>query len=134
LLSFKKRLKNYFNRKRLKNTSLLCNPQAKGIVKFTKIVTPRKPNSARRSVAKINLMSGYYVEGYIPGIGHNLRKHSLILLKGRGCRDLPGVRYKCIRGVLDLNGVLDRVKRRSIYGVPLPEVLKKKIRRKFRQN
>ena len=133
MLSFKKRLKKYFNKKRLKNSALLCNPQAKGIVKFTKIVTPRKPNSARRSVAKISLINGYYVEGYIPGIGHNLRKHSLILLKGKGCRDLPGVRYKCIRGVLDLNGVTDRLNRRSVYGISLPESLKKKIRRKFRQ-
>ena len=130
MLSFKKRLKKYFNKKRLKNSALLCNPQAKGIVKFTKIVTPRKPNSARRSVAKISLINGYYVEGYIPGIGHNLRKHSLILLKGKGCRDLPGVRYKCIRGVLDLNGVVDRLNRRSVYGISLPESLKKKIRRK----
>lgn len=133
LLSFKKRLKVYFNKKRLKNSALLGNPQSKGIVKFTKIVTPRKPNSARRSVAKVNLMNGYCIEGYIPGIGHNLRKHSLVLLKGRGCRDLPGVRYKCIRGKLDLNGVIDRISRRSIYGIPLPEVLKKRIRRKFRQ-
>ncbi len=79
-------------------------------------------------------MSNYAVNSYIPGIGHNLRKHSLVLIKGGGCRDLPGVNYKCIRGVFDFLKVQNRFNRRSVYGIPRPDYLKFKIRRKFRQN
>jgi small subunit ribosomal protein S12 len=78
-------------------------------------------------------MNSYTITSYIPGIGHNLRKHSLVLIQGGGCRDLPGVNYKCIRGVFDFSKVLNRNNRRSIYGIPRPDHLKLKVRRKFRQ-
>ena len=123
----------YFNKKRKKNSRLLFNPQCRGVVRLTRIVTPKKPNSARRSTAKVILVNSYAVSAYIPGIGHNLRKHSVVLVKGGRCRDLPGVSYRCTRGVFDLLGVSLRLKRRSIFGVPRPDYLKTKIRRKFRQ-
>ena len=110
------------------------NPQKKGIVIKTRIITPKKPNSARRPVVKIVLVSKKQTVAHIPGIGHNLRKHSNILIRGGGARDLPGVSYTCIRGVYDLSGVLNKQRRRSIYGVSIPENKKLKLRRKFRQN
>jgi small subunit ribosomal protein S12 len=97
-----------------------------------RIVTPRKPNSARRPVAKVILVNDKRVTAHIPGIGHSLRRYSQVLVRGGGARDLPGVRYTCVRGVYDCHGVVNKTKRRSIYGVPLDEKLKKKIRRKFR--
>jgi len=97
-----------------------------------RIVTPRKPNSARRPVAKVVLSNGKRVTAHIPGIGHNLRRHSEVLIRGGGARDLPGVRYTCVRGVYDLSGVLKKNRRRSIYGVEQPVAKKKKLRRKFR--
>jgi small subunit ribosomal protein S12 len=109
------------------------NPQARGVVMRARIVTPKKPNSARRPVVKVVLVNKNRVTAHIPGIGHNLRRHSTVLIRGGGARDLPGVSYSCIRGVFDLAGVLNRTMRRSIYGVPLKEHLKKKVRRKFRQ-
>ena len=78
-------------------------------------------------------MNGFAINSYIPGIGHNLRKHSLVLVRGRGARDLPGVNYSCIRGVYDFLKVLNRFNRRSIYGIPRPDALKTKVRRKYRQ-
>lgn len=110
------------------------NPQKKGIVIKTRIITPKKPNSARRPVVKIVLVNKKQTVAHIPGIGHNLRKHSNILIRGGGARDLPGVSYTCIRGVYDLSGVLNKQRRRSIYGVSIPENKKLKLRRKFRQN
>lgn len=98
-----------------------------------RIVTPRKPNSARRPVAKVVLSNRHRVTAHIPGIGHNLRRHSSVLIRGGGARDLPGVSYSCIRGVFDLAGVGHKTKRRSIYGVTRSEYLIKKIRRRFRQ-
>lgn len=109
------------------------NPQVRGIVIKTRIITPKKPNSARRPVAKISLVNKRETIAYIPGIGHNLRRHSNTLIRGGGARDLPGVSYTCIRGVYDLSSVLNKNRRRSIYGVAVPEHLKKKLRRKFRQ-
>lgn len=123
---------NLKNIKKLKK--LECNPQIKGIVIKTRVVTPKKPNSARRPVAKINLTNLNTTISHIPGIGHNLRKHSLVLVRGGNTRDLPGISHKCIRGVYDLSGVLNRFTRRSIFGVKQPESSKIKIRRKFRQN
>lgn len=117
-----------------KFTKLEFNPQLKGITLKTRISTPKKPNSAKRAVAKVNLSNLNSVICYIPGIGHNLRKHSLVLVRGGNERDLPGVSYKCIRGKYDLNSVQNRFTRRSLYGVKKPENLKKKVRRKFRQN
>lgn len=110
------------------------NPQKKAIVIKTRIVTPKKPNSARRPVAKISLLNKKQTIAHIPGINHNLRKHSNTLIRGGGARDLPGVSYTCIRGVYDLSSVLNRKRRRSIYGVSIPENKKKKLRRKYRQN
>lgn len=133
MLRLKNFLSLYKNKPKKFNTRLLNCPQARGIVKIARITTPRKPNSARRSTVKVNLMTNYFINSYIPGIGHNLRKHSLVLIRGGGCRDLPGVRYKCIRGVFDFLKVLNRFNRRSIYGIPRPDHLKFKIRRKFRQ-
>jgi len=109
------------------------NPFSKGITIKVFIITPKKPNSARRSVIKTEISIFKKVLAYIPGIGHNLKKHSLVLVSGRGARDLPGVSYRCIRGKYDLSGVLNRLSRRSIFGIKLADNLKKKIRRKFRQ-
>ena len=97
------------------------NPQNKGITLKTRVVTPKKPNSARRPVAKISLMNSNSLVAHVPGIGHNLRKHSLVLVRGGNTRDLPGVQHKCIRGVYDLANVLNRFTRRSLYGVKIPE-------------
>ena len=94
----------------------------------------KNPNSARRPVAKISLVNKKQTVAHIPGVGHNLRKHSNTLIRGGGARDLPGVSYTCIRGVYDLGSVLNKERRRSIYGVSIPENKKKKLRRKFRQN
>jgi small subunit ribosomal protein S12 len=120
--------------KKLKLNKLEKNPQVKGITIKTRVATPKKPNSARRPVAKINLMNLNNLVAHIPGIGHNLRKHSMVLIRGGNVKDLPGVSFKCIRGVFDLASVQNRLTRRSIYGVERPENLKLKIRRKFRQN
>lgn len=133
MLNVKKWYFFYKNIDNRSNSRLLDSPQARGIVQKARIVTPRKPNSARRSVVKVSLMNSYKITSYIPGIGHNLRKHSLVLVKGGGCRDLPGVNYKCIRGVFDFLKVQNRTNRRSIYGIPRPDYLKFKVRRKFRQ-
>lgn len=116
------------------NSVLQGNPQKKGMVLKTRIITPKKPNSAKRPVAKIILVNKRSIVSHIPGIGHNLRKHSNTLLRGGGARDLPGVNFTCIRGVYDLSSVLNRFRRRSIYGICIPENKKTKLRRKFRQN
>lgn len=96
---------------------LLVNPQKKAIVKRVRIQTPRKPNSARRQVVKLVLGRKRYTVAYIPGKGHTLKKHSRVLIRGGGARDLPGVFASCIRGVFDLKGCNYKTKRRSIYGV-----------------
>jgi len=114
--------------------ALKNNPQKKGVVKKARIVTPRKPNSARRPVAKIILSNERNLIAHLPGSGHNIRPHSNVLVRGGGARDLPGVRYSCIRGVYDFASLFEKRKRRSIYGVkkPMPISGIKKIRRKFR--
>ena len=132
---FLKKLKTQFKKKKKNLRALAGNPQRLCVVVRVRIVTPRKPNSARRQAVKAFIFSTKdfmrkHVTAYIPGSGHNLRKHSNVLVRGGGARDLPGVRYSCIRGVLDLSGVASKTKRRSIYGVPQP--IKKKPRRKFR--
>lgn len=129
---FKKSVLNKYFIKKVSKI-LAGNPQKKGMVLKTRIVTPKKPNSARRPVAKIFLVNKKQTVAHIPGIGHNLRKHSNVLIRGGGARDLPGVSYTCIRGVYDLNSVLNKNTRRSIYGVSIPENKKLKLRRKFRQ-
>ena len=95
--------------------------------------TPRKPNSALRKVVKIKLSNKLETVAYIPGIGHNLRKHSHVLIKHGGARDVPGVNYTCIRGVYDLAPVLNRTKRRSIYGIKRNKNSIKFIRRLHRK-
>lgn len=92
-------------------------PQRRGICIRVYVVTPKKPNSALRKVARVRLTSGFEVTAYIPGIGHNLQEHSIVLLRGGRVKDLPGVRYHVIRGVLDTTGVKNRKRGRSKYGV-----------------
>ena len=91
-------------------------PQKRGVCLQVKTVTPKKPNSALRKVARVRLSNGKEVTAYIPGEGHNLQEHSIVLVRGGRVRDLPGVRYKIIRGVLDTLGVSDRQQARSRYG------------------
>jgi len=109
------------------------NPQKKGTVKRARIVTPRKPNSARRPVAKTFLSNKKRITAHIPGVGHNIRSHSGVLIRGGGSRDLPGVRYSCIRGKYDFASI-NKNRRRSLYGAkkPLPTSGVKKVRRKHR--
>ena len=91
-------------------------PQKRGVCLQVKTMTPKKPNSALRKVARVRLVNGMEVTTYIPGIGHNLQEHSVVLVRGGRVKDLPGVRYKVIRGSLDASGVADRKKARSRYG------------------
>jgi small subunit ribosomal protein S12 len=107
-------------------------PQVKGTVRRPRIVTPRKPNSARRPVAKVALVNNKRVTAHLPGVGHNIRSHSAVLVRGGGARDLPGVRYTCVRGVYDFAGIPSKRRRRSIYGTKRPTDKIFKIRRKYR--
>jgi len=91
-------------------------PQRRGVCTRVYTTTPKKPNSALRKVARVRLTSGIEVTAYIPGIGHNLQEHSIVLVRGGRVKDLPGVRYKIVRGTLDTAGVRDRKKARSRYG------------------
>ena len=116
----------------LRYRALNNNPQVKGIAMRTRIVTPRKPNSARRPTAKIILTNKNRVTAHIPGSGYNIKRHSTLLVHGVGARDLPGVRYTCVRGVYDFLGVLKKTRRRSIYGTPIADTVKRKVRRKYR--
>ena len=93
-------------------------PHSRGWVNRATIVTPRKPNSAKRPVVKIFVRKGGRMTAHIPGIGHNLKKYTKVLTRGKGPRDLPGVRYSCVRGVLDFVGLKKKKRRRSIYGAP----------------
>lgn len=90
-----------------------------------KTTTPKKPNSALRKIARVRLSSGFEVTAYIPGEGHNLQEHSVVLIRGGRVKDLPGVRYHIVRGSLDTQGVKDRNKSRSKYGTKKPKVAKK---------
>jgi small subunit ribosomal protein S12 len=96
-------------------------PQRRGVCTRVYTTTPKKPNSALRKVAKIRLTNGFEVIGYIPGEGHNLQEHSVVLIRGGRVKDLPGVRYHIVRGVLDTQGVADRRQRRSKYGAKRPK-------------
>jgi small subunit ribosomal protein S12 len=97
------------------------NPQKRGVCVRVYTTTPKKPNSALRKVARVRLSNGYEVTCYIPGIGHNLQEHSIVLVRGGRVKDLPGVRYKIIRGALDAAGVKDRKQSRSKYGAKRPK-------------
>jgi small subunit ribosomal protein S12 len=103
-------------RKKTKSPALRGSPQRRGVCTRVYTITPRKPNSALRKVARVRLTSGVEVTAYIPGIGHNLQEHSIVLVRGGTTKDLPGVRYKVVRGTLDTAGVRDRKKARSRYG------------------
>ena len=103
-------------RKKTKSPALRGSPQRRGVCTRVYTITPRKPNSALRKVARVRLTSGVEVTAYIPGIGHNLQEHSIVLVRGGTTKDLPGVRYTVVRGVLDTAGVRDRKKARSRYG------------------
>ncbi len=97
------------------------SPQKRGVCTRVGTKTPKKPNSALRKVARVRLSNGYEVTSYIPGIGHNLQEHSVVLIRGGRVKDLPGVRYHIIRGTLDTAGVKDRMQARSKYGAKKPK-------------
>ena len=96
-------------------------PQKRGVCTVVKTMTPKKPNSALRKVARVRLTNGYEVTAYIPGVGHNLQEHSVVLIRGGRVKDLPGVRYHIIRGALDSAGVANRMQGRSKYGAKRPK-------------
>jgi small subunit ribosomal protein S12 len=96
-------------------------PQKRGVCVRVHTMTPKKPNSALRKVARVRLTNGYEITTYIPGIGHNLQEHSIVLVRGGRVKDLPGVRYHIVRGNLDASGVQDRKKSRSKYGAKRPK-------------
>ena len=104
-----------------KTPALKGNPQKRGVCTRVYTTTPKKPNSALRKVARVRLVNQMEVTAYIPGIGHNLQEHSIVLVRGGRVRDIPGVRYKVIRGALDAAGVNDRHQARSRYGVKKPK-------------
>ena len=104
-----------------KSRALNSCPQRRGVCTRVYTTTPKKPNSALRKVAKVRLTSGFESLCYIPGEGHNLQEHSVVLIRGGRVKDLPGVRYHVLRGVLDTQGVKDRKQRRSHYGVKKPK-------------
>jgi len=101
--------------------ALASCPQKRGVCTRVYTTTPKKPNSALRKVAKVRLSNGFEVISYIPGIGHNLQEHSVVLIRGGRVKDLPGVRYHVVRGVLDTQGVKDRKSSRSKYGAKKPK-------------
>jgi small subunit ribosomal protein S12 len=104
-----------------KSPALVSCPQRRGVCTRVYTTTPKKPNSALRKVAKVRLSNGFEVISYIPGIGHNLQEHSVVLIRGGRVKDLPGVRYHIVRGVLDLQGVNGRLRSRSKYGTKRPK-------------
>ncbi len=104
-----------------KRTIDMSSPQKRGVCTVVKTSTPKKPNSALRKVARVRLTNGIEVTAYIPGIGHNLQEHSVVLIRGGRVKDLPGVRYHIIRGTLDTAGVNKRLQSRSKYGAKRPK-------------
>jgi small subunit ribosomal protein S12 len=109
-----------------KHTTDLTSPQKRGVCTVVKTTTPKKPNSALRKVARVRLTNQVEVTAYIPGIGHNLQEHSVVLIRGGRVKDLPGVRYHIIRGTLDTAGVANRLQGRSKYGAKRPKAAKVK--------
>ncbi len=108
-------------RKKNDSPALEKCPQKRGVCVRVYTTTPKKPNSALRKVARIRLTNGFEVTAYIPGIGHNLQEHSLVMIRGGRVKDLPGVRYHIVRGVMDTVGVQDRKQSRSKYGAKRPK-------------
>ncbi len=104
-----------------KSPALKANPQKRGVCTRVYTTTPKKPNSALRKVARVRLVNGTEVTSYIPGVGHNLQEHSVVLIRGGRVKDLPGVRYHIIRGTLDSVGVQGRKQSRSKYGAKRPQ-------------
>ncbi|MCS7174566.1 30S ribosomal protein S12 [Pseudothermotoga sp.] len=104
-----------------KAPALMGNPQKRGVCIRVTTMTPKKPNSALRKIARVRLSNGVEVTAYIPGIGHNLQEHSVVLVRGGRVKDLPGIRYKIIRGTLDAAGVENRKQSRSKYGAKRPK-------------
>jgi len=109
------------NKDKTKSPALTACPQRRGVCTRVYTTTPKKPNSALRKVAKVRLSNGFEVISYIPGIGHNLQEHSVVLIRGGRVKDLPGVRYHIVRGVLDTQGVANRLNSRSKYGTKKPK-------------
>lgn len=107
--------------KKTKAPALQNCPQRRGVCTLVKTTTPKKPNSALRKIARVKLTTGMEVAAYIPGVGHNLQEHSIVMIRGGRVKDLPGVRYHIIRGVLDTAGVNDRRQGRSKYGAKRPK-------------
>ena len=108
-----------------KKTTEQSAPQKRGVCTTVKTMTPKKPNSALRKIARVKLTNGMEVSAYIPGIGHNLQEHSVVMVRGGRVKDLPGVRYHIIRGTLDTQGVNGRMQARSKYGAKRPKAGKK---------
>ena len=104
-----------------KRATDISSPQKRGVCTNVKTTTPKKPNSALRKIARVRLTNGIEVTAYIPGIGHNLQEHSVVLIRGGRVKDLPGVRYHIIRGTLDTAGVANRNQSRSKYGAKAPK-------------
>lgn len=115
------RLGRQDKRKRTKSPALKSCPQKRGVCLQVKTMTPKKPNSALRKIARVRLTNGVEVTSYIPGEGHNLQEHSIVLVRGGRVKDLPGVRYHIVRGTLDTAGVNQRKKSRSKYGAKMPK-------------
>jgi len=107
--------------KRTSSPALRSCPQKRGVCTRVFTTTPKKPNSALRKVARVRLTNGIEVTAYIPGVGHNLQEHSVVLIRGGRVKDLPGVRYHIVRGALDCLGVQDRRNSRSLYGAKRPK-------------
>jgi small subunit ribosomal protein S12 len=108
-------------RRKPKSPALRRSPQRRGVCLIVKTQTPKKPNSALRKIARVRLTTGAEVTAYIPGEGHNLQEHSIVLLRGGRVKDLPGVRYHIVRGTLDASGVEGRKRSRSKYGAKTPK-------------
>ena len=119
-------LQKGYNAKK-KITTDQSSPQKRGVCTAVRTATPKKPNSAMRKIARVKLTNGYEVTSYIPGIGHNLQEHSVVLIRGGRVKDLPGVRYHIIRGTLDAQGVANRMQARSKYGAKDRRLARSKI-------
>lgn len=117
-------LQKGFNSLQKKQTNT-SSPQKRGVCTAVKTATPKKPNSALRKIARVRLSNGIEVSAYIPGVGHNLQEHSVVMIRGGRVKDLPGVRYHIIRGTLDTQGVNGRMQSRSKYGAKKPKAAKK---------
>lgn len=115
------RLGRISKRKKTKSPALKACPQRRGVCLQVRTMTPKKPNSALRKIARVRLTTGIEVTAYIPGEGHNLQEHSIVLVRGGRVKDLPGVRYHIVRGTLDAAGVNQRKKSRSKYGAKMPK-------------